>query len=179
MSFVKTTYYINACSNLRNTTSLHNCQLWYRDNKESKDVRKPGSQVAPGSPHQPSHAAPFLKPKGSPKQTETTPHHFLFLLFSPKRSKSSWQGKEGKLSWMRRALHIHSSFPQHFLHSPHGCCFRFLIHISSQNSPSGISKRAQLQSSGRSPESLPFLRHLFSSSLPGHRFPAPRRSAAS
>lgn len=178
MSFVKTTYNINVRSNLRNTIYLHNCQLWYRDDKESKGVQKTGSQVASGSPHQSSHAAPFLKPKCSPKQTETTPHHFLFLLFSPKRSKSSWQAKEGKLSRMRRALHVHCSFPQHFLHSPHSCCC-FLIHISSQNSPYGISKRAQLQSSGHSPESLPFLHHLFSSSLPGHCFPAQRRSAAS
>lgn len=85
-----------------------------------------------------------------PKQTETTSHHFLFLPFFPPTGTrvGGRQAKEVKLSWIRKALHIYSSFPQHFLHTRQLAGFRFIICISSQNNP-----QAHLQNSGHSPSS--------------------------
>lgn len=57
------------------------------------------------------------------------------------------QAKEDKLSWITKALHMYSSFPQYFLHILQLAVFHFLICISSQNNP-----EAHLQNSGHAPE---------------------------
>lgn len=99
------------------------------------------------SPTQPSHTAPIPEAKKfSPNKLKLLPtisFSYFFFFFPTGAWVAGRWAKEVKLSWVKKALHIYSPFPQHFLHTLQLAVFHFLICISSQN-----NLQAHLQNSG-------------------------------